>query len=197
MVLPRISHRTAVMGRTESQFRLPSQAVTSAGGELRAGPVGPVLGDHLAGVVQLLGVLGHLVDLVLVPAVGLANGGQGDGRPRLRNWLAEVSANGVMVRQCGSGIAAPSMHSVAPAGGWARTGVDRLVAGRLAGVGVAVELAGPVVVPVAQHRLGGGGADHGRRGGVGAVGGIAQGCHPIIRPGRRRDPTEPHLGGEP
>src|SRR5918993_623644 len=30
MVLPRISHRTAVMGRTESQFRLPSQAVMLA-----------------------------------------------------------------------------------------------------------------------------------------------------------------------
>jgi hypothetical protein len=30
MVLPRINHRTAVMGRTESQFRLPSQAVMLA-----------------------------------------------------------------------------------------------------------------------------------------------------------------------
>ena len=30
MVLPRISQRTAVMGRTESQFRLPSQAVMLA-----------------------------------------------------------------------------------------------------------------------------------------------------------------------
>src|SRR5215208_6232530 len=30
MVLPRINHRTAMMGRTESQFRLPSQAVMLA-----------------------------------------------------------------------------------------------------------------------------------------------------------------------
>ena len=42
----------------------------------RPGPVGPVLGHHLAGVVQLLGVLGDLVDLVLVLAVGLAVRGQ-------------------------------------------------------------------------------------------------------------------------
>jgi hypothetical protein len=30
MILPRISQRTAVMGRTESQCRLPSQAVMLA-----------------------------------------------------------------------------------------------------------------------------------------------------------------------
>ena len=30
MILPRCSHRTAVMGRTESQFRLPSQALMLA-----------------------------------------------------------------------------------------------------------------------------------------------------------------------
>jgi hypothetical protein len=36
---------------------------------------------------------------------------------------------------------------------------------------------------VVHHRLGGGGADQGRRGGVGAVGGVPEGRHPLLEGG--------------
>src|SRR4029450_13185977 len=152
MVLPFISQRTAVMGRTESQFRLPSQAVMLASNRalLRAkyirasssrvlasrrltygantfqGPGGVTdRGPWAQYSAMVLRMSSSCLECWVILStsswylpLGLPSAVREMAGPRPRNWLAEVSAKGVTLRQWGvrNRCTAP-VQVVAPGGG--------------------------------------------------------------------------------
>src|SRR4029453_7823658 len=152
MVLPRISHRTSVMGRTESQFRLPSQAVMLAssrallsakymraslsillasrrltywantfqcpGGNSERGPSAQYSAMTLRVSSSCLECWVILSTSSWYLPLGLPSAVREMAGPGPRNWLAEVSAKGVTLRQWGvrNRCTAP-WQVVAPGGG--------------------------------------------------------------------------------
>ena len=142
-----------------------NSAVCPGLGERRPGPVGPVLGrdfleiGEIAGIGESLGYIGGAVGAVPILrrtrlVVHRRRGRERDDLAPLRGERLLYRARAVAARGArrrerhAQRLPAPAVVHLVPA-------VNRLVARRLAGVGVAVELIGAVVVAEIDLSLGG------------------------------------------